>query len=191
MFRRPDRFDRLRTIIAGLEAELAGISALDDSLHAFSLALLDYAQSVFPERAAVIEQITNKYDELIEIDPQRNAAVLRTIDDLRDILERKTVVDRCEAQFDEYQKDLERDKRALAKARGKPDEPLARAHATASLDLARAAGRALVAQNERFARFVANRLAHAFAAYGEGLIGPSDQQAATLDALIVELSAKL
>jgi hypothetical protein len=188
MLSRPGSAAKLQSIVSALELESDALRQVSESFNNFSLRLLDYATYLIPEKPALAEHVTNQYDRLVTIDNRRSQAVRRSADDLRDILERKVVIDRLTSQYQEFQKEYDRRKAEYLRVKGKPEEVEARAYAIVSLELAKKGLRALIEQTERFSRFAERRMKHAFAVYGETLALGNEAEESVLVALIAELS---
>jgi hypothetical protein len=189
MLLRNDRWTKLQSIVTALELESDAFLLVSASRNNFSLRLLNHANIFIPEKPQLIEHITNQYDRLVDIDSRRSVAIRRCADDLRDILERKVVIDRYTSQYQESQKDYDRKKVISLKSKGKPEEFEARANATAALYLAQSTLKKLIDQIEKFSLFTERRIKHAFRVYGDTLSFGNEAEESVLVALMSELSA--
>lgn len=133
-----------------------------DYMNSVSLRLLDLVGSVCPEYVAFAEHLTNRYDEIVDLDLKRNQTFKRCAEDIRDIIERKFAINQLHARFTKTEKKYMAAKKAWINAKGKPEELTAKAKAAELLEQAKSQNRELIDQYERFGLFMKRRLAHCF-----------------------------
>lgn len=160
-------YPELQQIYEGFKNAADGALLCGDYMNSVSLRLLDLVAVMCPEYVAFAEHLTNRYDETVDLNFKRNVAFKRCAEDIRDIVERKFVINELHTRFNDTEKKYYKAKEAYAKAKGKPDESLAKSKAVALLEQAKTLNRELTDQYERFGIFVKRRLVHCFTLFTE------------------------
>ena len=163
----------LKIIYENIDKYYQGLKRKCESINKVSISILNLVDFLIPDENSETEKIVDIYDDTSDREISFSKSVQRLSEDIRDIFERKKVIDKLTKEQEEHLETHNKMKQFYEANKDSPKYANKKSELKETLiqsrDSLKRETEYLISQREKYSRFVVNRLTHGFETYSNAL----------------------